>query len=307
MSGQVYVRTEDGTLLDLDDRVIAFGVDRFVREICEEGCCFLCGARPDSKEFNEEHIVPRWLLRRHGLFDREITLPNRTTVRYDRYTISCCTDCNGEMGRLVELPVSQLFDGGYNAVADHLRDNGPHLLFRWMALVYIKTHLRDARFRWHRDRRLGDQVIGDVYEWQTLHHVHCIARSALAGVSLGHGSIGSLVALPVIGLPDEEDFDYGDMYLARSFFVRSGNLALIAVLNDARAAAIFLAPVLRRLTGPLVTPQVRELLANFAFANLHLKNRPRFATMPSSDGFAIEAELPEFVEFDLEAPPRRAK
>ncbi len=111
------------------------------------------------------------------------------------------------------------------------------------------------------------------------------------------------MALPVIGPPDEESFDYGDMYLARSFFVRSGNFALIAVLNDARAAAISLAPVLRRLTGPLITPQVRELLAKFAFANLHLKNRPRFATLPSSDGFAIEAELPEFVEFDLEAPP----
>jgi hypothetical protein len=146
-------------------------------------------------------------------------------------------------------------------------------------------------------------VIGDIYDWETLHHIHCLARSALTGVRLGRGAIGSIAVLPVLGLPGEGAFDYGDLYLARSFFLRTGDVALLAVLNDAGAAYISMRSVLARLTGPLITPQLREVLANFAFVNLHLKDRPRFATMPTGDGFQIEAELPETVDIDLDAEP----
>jgi hypothetical protein len=299
----MYLRTEDGTLINPDGRIIAFSIERFVCDVCADGCCFVCGAAPGSKEFNDEHVVPKWLLRRHRLFDDEITLPNGSRVRYGQYTLPCCSDCNSELGRDVEEPVSELIGGGYDAVAEHLRKEGPALLFRWMALVYLKTHLRDTTLRWHRDPRKGKHVIGDIYDWETLHHIHCIARSALTGVALGRGSIGTLAVLPALALPGEGDFDYGDLYLARSFFLRSGDLAVLAVLNDAGAAYLASRSILERLTGPLITPQLREVLAHFAYVNLHLKDRPRFATMPTGDGFQIEADLPEIVDIDLGAQP----
>jgi hypothetical protein len=294
-----YVRTADGSLLDMDGRVIMFSTQRFVAEICEQGCCFVCGARPGSKKFNDEHVVPKWLLRRHQLFNQEISIPNGSLIQYGRYTIPCCAECNSEMGRRIEEPVAELFAGGYDALKEHLRNEGPTLLFRWMALIYIKTHLRDARYRWDADPRKGTGMVGDIYEWDALHHVHCLARSALTGVRLGEGSIGSILVVPALTLPGQGDFDYGDMYFARSFFVRSGEIAIVAVLNDAQAAMIMAEPVLSRITGPLITPQLREVLARFAFANVHLKNRPSFATVPTSSGLTIEADLPEG-EFDID-------
>jgi hypothetical protein len=297
-------RTADGSLISLDGRVIAFSVERFVCDVCADGCCFMCGAAPGSKEFNDEHVVPRWLLRRHALFDDTITLPNGSTIRYGQYTLSCCSDCNSALGHEVEEPVSQLISGGYGDVVERLgTDTGRALLFRWMALVYLKTHLRDATLRWHRDPRRGNHVIGDGYDWEVLHHIHCIARSALTDVRLGRGAIGSIAVLPALALPEERGFDYGDLYLARSFFLRSGDVAVLAVLNDAGVAQIAVRSVLERLTGPLITPQLREILANFAFVNLHLKARPKFATLPSGDGFQIEAELPKLVEIDSGVPP----
>jgi hypothetical protein len=303
MFAQMYMRTEDGTMIDPDDRIIAFSIERFVCDICADGCCFICGALPGSKDFNDEHVIPKWLLRRHHLFDDEITLPNGSNVRYGRYTLPCCVDCNSALGREIEVPVSEIISGGYDAVAEHLRQEGPALLFRWMALVYLKTHLRDTTQRWHRDPRKGTHVIGDIYDWETLHHVHCIARTALTGVGLGRGAIGTLTVLPALALPGEGAFDYGDLYLARTFFLRSGDLAVLAVLNDAGAGLIARRNLLGALTGPLITPQLREVLANFAFVNLHLKERPRFATMPTGKGFEIQAELPAIVDIDLEARP----
>jgi hypothetical protein len=47
--------------------------ERFIEDICLGDCCFICGAKPDEKPFNNEHILPDWVLRRYDLFARTIT------------------------------------------------------------------------------------------------------------------------------------------------------------------------------------------------------------------------------------------
>ncbi len=71
-----WVQTSDGSVEDEAGKVILFSITRFVRDICQGDCCFICGAKSRSKEFNDEHILPEWLLRRFNLFGRFITLPN---------------------------------------------------------------------------------------------------------------------------------------------------------------------------------------------------------------------------------------
>ena len=88
-------KTLDGSIEDHTGKVIFFSTDRFVNDICLGRCCFICGAQPGSKIFNDEHVFPDWLLRKFSLFDRTITLPNGRTLRYDRNKIPCCQDANG--------------------------------------------------------------------------------------------------------------------------------------------------------------------------------------------------------------------
>jgi hypothetical protein len=76
--------TEDGSIIDRAGKVIFFSAQRFVDDICLGNCCFICGARPEEKPFNNEHILPEWLLRRYDLFTKTIMLPNDRMVRYDR-------------------------------------------------------------------------------------------------------------------------------------------------------------------------------------------------------------------------------
>jgi hypothetical protein len=79
--------TADGSVLDETGKVIFFSAERFVNDIGLGNCCFICGAKPGDKPFNDEHILPEWLLRRYDLFARTITLPNGVPVRYDRYSL----------------------------------------------------------------------------------------------------------------------------------------------------------------------------------------------------------------------------
>ena len=48
------------------------------------------------------------------------------------------------MGRTLEVPISQLFAEGYDAIATHMRTReGMAQLFIWLAFTYLKTHLKD--------------------------------------------------------------------------------------------------------------------------------------------------------------------
>ena len=109
---RMWTRTEDGSVVDDTGKVIYFSLERFVRDIGLGDCCFICGASPSDVPFNNEHVIPEWILRRFGLFDRSLTLPNGTSMRYDRYTVPCCVACNGLMGRVIEQPTSALTGGG---------------------------------------------------------------------------------------------------------------------------------------------------------------------------------------------------
>ncbi len=55
-------------------------MDECAMVICLGRCCFICGAQPGSKVFNDEHVIPEWVLRKFNLFNRTITLPNGGAV-----------------------------------------------------------------------------------------------------------------------------------------------------------------------------------------------------------------------------------
>jgi hypothetical protein len=77
-------RDDDDSVVDQEGRVLYFSPERFERWICLGTSCFICGATRAQAKFNDEHVVPAWLLRRFELFDRSIRLPNGTEIRYDR-------------------------------------------------------------------------------------------------------------------------------------------------------------------------------------------------------------------------------
>jgi hypothetical protein len=82
--------------------------------------------------FNNEHVIPDWVLTLFDLHGRRITLPDERGVRYGQYTVPCCEACNAQMSRIFEKPISNLVKAGYAAVVEHLYQDGPWLLFSTM-------------------------------------------------------------------------------------------------------------------------------------------------------------------------------
>jgi hypothetical protein len=294
----MFFKLPDDSVHDHTGKMLYFSANRFIDEICHGDSCFICGSRRERREFNDEHILPDWILRRYQLHDKEVVLPNGTGFRYGRYKIPCCKTCNSEMGDVFENPIRELIAQGHEAVCRYAKASGVWRLFTWMTLIFLKTHLKDKNLQVHRDTRLGEERIGDSYAWEEFHHLHCIARAFYTRCELDPTAHGSVFILQAEIEDDSENFDFCDLYKAQSMLLRLGETALIAVLNDSCAAFSLLRHRLNELPGPLSTVQLREFMAHCAFINLNLKPRPTFVSDLNlrEERYRIYARLPEKVQ-----------
>jgi hypothetical protein len=273
----MWEKTADGSIEDKSGKVIYFSATRFERDIGLGGCCFICGAQPNQKPFNNEHVLPEWLLRRYSLFDRKITLPNEQGFKYGNYTVPCCIDCNSLMGEYFETPISNAVREGAASIRK-LIGHDPLRVYAWLALIYLKTHLKDRSLRVHLDQRKGAEKIADEYDWSELHHLHCIARYFYSGAEVEPEALGSFLVMETNNAGMTESFDYSDLYLAQTATITLDGTVIFAVMNDSGGAISNYTERLDRITGPLSHIQSKEMMADLALLNLHLKERTVFRT-----------------------------
>lgn len=302
-SGGLVIKTEDGSVLSPAGKVLFFSCTRFARDIGEGDCCFVCGASSREVLFNDEHVLPQWLLREFGLFNKSITLSNDKPLSYGQFVVPCCITCNRDLGRLVEEPARALLLGGYDRVCEHLAIEGPGLLFTWLALVFLKTHLKDRSLRFHVDLRKPPGAIADAYDWGELHHVHCVARSIVTGSTMDPSALGSLLVCPVDSTGDPDPFSFLDLYHSKTIMIRLRDLALIAVLDDAGGVmSAIRKSVLSRIEWPVTLIELHELAARFAYMNLALAKRPHHYTDFSGRVPVMRADVPATVELQPHVP-----
>lgn len=271
--------TSDESVIDANGRIIFFGLQRFIADIANGDTCFICGASRDETEFNDEHVIPDWILRRSNLHSRYIQIPNQTGYRYGQLKVPCCSTCNTAMGVEFEEPISAMFAGGYDSVCAELSENGPLRLFQWLSLMFLKTHLKDKYLNYHRDRRKGEMKIAEFHSWDDLHHIHCVARSFFSGCDLDQRVLGSIFVIPAKVRPHYDDFDFIDLSRAQTMLLSIGETAIVAVLNDSQAVAqMAVDDLTQKIGGPLSPIQLREVAAIFASINLQLQPRPRFCS-----------------------------
>lgn len=251
---------------------------RFLQCVVEGDDCFICGATRTCTDFNKEHVLPDWILRRYRLHSSEIALPHGESHRYGTYRIPCCTNCNGLLSQTFEQPLSDVCRGGHAAVADHMRAGYSGQLFLWLALIFLKSHLKDLELARHLDRRKGAERVGDAHPWEEVHHIHCLVRSVHTGAVIGPEAVGTLVLFPAALEPDVPPFDLIDLTELQTIVLRMDDIVVAAVLNDSGAVRLGLRGVFEQISGPLTAVQVRELAAHLACCNAHLLNRPRFQT-----------------------------
>lgn len=274
---------EDGSVISSDGRVLLYSVSRYIQEIVKQDRCFLCGS-VSTETFTKEHILPDWVLRKYGLHEESISLPNLVSLKYGRYVLPCCESCNRLMGKKIEERVSPLIEKGYKHVQNWIRNNDYRLLFVWLSLIFIKAHLKDRHLRWSLDARQDKRKISERFVWEQIHHIYCVARSLYVNSFVDESALGTFLVFPVKDERSAGEFDYGDLYSAQCAMIRLGDLAFVCVFNDSRAVEIALRWLLEKIEYPLSIVQLREMWAHASYTNMRIRNRPSYVTEIYSDG-----------------------
>jgi hypothetical protein len=290
---------ESHSILDSNGKILFFGLNDFIDQISIGASCFICGASSKQKEFNDEHVIPDWILRKYNLYSKFITLPNGTAIRYGQYTVPCCKDCNTKLGEVYEKPLSNLLNKNYRQICESI-DNDPEiikLIFRWLCLIYLKTHLKDKTLKWDRDSRKESFPISNVVYWEEMHHIHCIARSHYTGAKIDNNVYGTLFILPSINLDGLGNFDYGDTLVGKGVLMQLGEFSIVSVLNDSCAGLSLWSDQFSKIDGPVTPFQLREIFSIMNYININLKVRPLYQSLfPPNGEYKIRAELPESIE-----------
>lgn len=78
----------------------------------------------------KEHLFPRWLIERSGTAVTGIRWLGRKWIPAKAATIPLCTKCNKDFGKILEVPVSQIFN---DLESDRgLSDAEAEILVRWL-------------------------------------------------------------------------------------------------------------------------------------------------------------------------------
>lgn len=292
--------SSDGTIFGEKGKVLHFSVERFVKDVVQGGCCFMCGrSKSETVPFNDEHVVPDWLLRRYKMQNQQVVIPGGQAIIYGRYKLPCCVDCNSELGRRVEDPVSQMLSGDIDKIESRLQedDEAAKLLYCWSALLFLKMHLKDLSLRMHLDARKGDMKIGAVYDWSRLQHVQSIARCPLIGADVRRSAIGTFL-IREIWSPPQGTYDYGNFSFAYTSMLQLDNMVIFAVFDDAKMCQTVLREDFSGL-GLLTHVQARELLARLAYTNMRIEETAKFKTWLNQATGEMYVEADPVAKFNL--------
>ncbi len=194
--------------------------------------CFLCLTPLTPENLTREHIFPKWLLNRHDLWDKSMTLMNGTLIKYRQLTIPCCLECNGTHLSQMEKEVGTAFASGYQAVKEMDRK----VLFSWLAKIFYGLLVKERHSLLDLRNQNGDKILDDDDLNRFAMH-HLLMQTVRGDVNWRAPNDENPWSIFVLKCQtsDEEpslNFDYIDENKIPFLAIRSGDVAVVASLQD---------------------------------------------------------------------------
>jgi len=290
--------TTGGSILRPDGEFVYVHTTDFSDNILMGNNCFLCGCYPDGVRFNNEHVIPNWLLRYAGISNHFINLPNGHQLRYSSYLARSCAQCNSFLSENVEEPISHAIKGGFNNFSDFLKQNQV-LVFQWLCLIYYKVHFKDFSLKYDLDRRKSQMPIGAIYAWPNFHHIFCVARSVVFDAQFSNGVVGSIKIFQLKNWEQHGTYDYRDHWVTDTMFLRIKDICIYVSFTDAEVVNHMTQDKFTRVPQSLNQIQAIEIYGDFISAKMHFNQQHNFRSFyePESDFLKIVAEISKNFEW----------
>jgi len=246
--------------------------------------CFLCGATLTDSNRSDEHVFPKWMQRRFNLWNQELTLLNRTTIRYRSLTIPCCDDCNTRWLSQVEETVAAAFDEGHEAVAQLDRT----LLCLWIWKLYYGIHFKEIALSGDRRQPSSPPIVSQGYlgRFAEVHHVLQAMRQRVRLLRVP-GSV--FVYESQVPEEPEHQFDYRDSRRTPFLAIRAADTIVMASFDWEAMAALVDAPRLKAAASMALHPfQFTEVAAFGSYIATKFNYRFAYVVQAAGDHDLLE-------------------
>lgn len=199
----------------------------FTEQSLDPSACFLCGKSLTPENRSDEHVFPKWLLRRYDLWNERMTLLNWQLMRYSALRISCCRPCNNNELAGLEEEVSTAFAAGVAGV----RALPQQRLFLWLAKFFYGLVFREMTL--HRDIRdpaAGSIVDDEILRVYAIHHL--LLRAIRMNVECNEFPASIFIFEALTYDDPKANFDYFDAFDVPFVSIRIGSVLVVAALQD---------------------------------------------------------------------------
>ena len=250
--------------------------------------CFLCGVPLLEGIDSKEHVFPKWLLHRYNLWNKSLTLPNRTSIPYRYLTIPCCSKCNNDHLSKLEGEIETAVNKGikYVAKVDKLR------LYQWIGKIFYGLLYRELSLVVDRSNpEIGSITTPEFL--QDFRALHGFLQSIIKPIEFLDFFPGSLFIFDVETIPEIGEFDYSDNFIGMTFFIRLNNIGIIACLKDDGQVSKSLAKIYRAVKKVKVHPiQFDELCAIVFYKSFSMIRDGNYLSMTSVKNRTTIVKLP---------------
>jgi len=254
--------------------------------------CFICGRPIRSNNRSDEHIFPKWLLRKYNLWEESIYLLNRTNIKYNNFTVPACISCNTNYLSKLEQNISTAVDNGIQA----LRQLNPIELYLWAAKIYFgilyKEYLLPSEISNKNSKSIipRDVLVGFDIHQLCLQAVHTPIEFAEIP-----GSIYTFAIQKHQNI--KYQFDYTDSF-SHTLSIRMGNVGLIVSFNDGGLLKEYMDIELQKYKDKELHPiQFAEITAQFVYFRSLLDRSIHSITIESENGKVLH--IPRVPGFSL--------
>jgi hypothetical protein len=191
------------------------------------GKCFLCGRTPSPGV--GEHIIPKWIQKRHNISNRQLTLQNGTLLFYRKLTVPSCAYCNNFILKSTEDFVSRLVPD------DVLRWTPKHSfeVGRWMAKIFFGILIKESDLLMRQNMPEQGKIVPAEY-FDNLFFIHLLIQSWRKQIRFN--CLHTIHPFTLYVYQIEEDLRYGDFDLStnvqgQSICIRFGGLGFAFVAD----------------------------------------------------------------------------
>lgn len=205
--------------------------DKIEKRKFDNSCCFLCGEDLHKENKSDEHVFPKWILKKFDLWDANLFMTNGTKIKYRLLTIPCCKKCNNEYLSVLEKKIQTAANIGF----EEFNKLDKHDVYLWIGKIYFGLIYKNLFL----DYDIKDRAKGRIFdeEFVKSYKTHWLFLQGVRGVHSFKGFFpASIYIVKTIKYSiNKLQWDYMDNLNSMYISLRMGDISIFACLQDGEA------------------------------------------------------------------------